>query len=418
MHTAQAEEPRLTVSRPTPSRRSWSRLRRPVPLALFLVPSICFVLVLANGHATLPFQRIVTIEAKMASKSDYFENPEVKKLLLQHGFKVHITRMGSRGIATQDYSKYDIVFPSGQPAGDLITSEQAKVGRPARPHWPFTSPIVLGTYREYAETLRARGVAEPQTGTGKPLYYTLDMRKFLDLSKGDAAHKTGYRWDDIDIGVHGGISNGNRILAQTSDICQSNSGGTYLGLVSFVENGNDIPEDKAEALAVAKKIKRLLRGQGLPASEKNETYVSAEGKSISPIAVIYEHQFLAHQIRHKAEQGTVDDERVLLYPSTRFVTEPQLIAFTDDGDRLGRLISEDAEFQRLAMETGFRVRDADSASNSDRLTRYLKDRGIQAPVASKDDTKAVLPDLNLLEYMIEYVGNCPKTQPEIAQAKP
>ncbi|MFD0394397.1 hypothetical protein ACFQ3Z_26960 [Streptomyces nogalater] len=52
----------------------------------------------------------------------------------------------------------------------------------------------------------------------------------------------------------------------------------------------------------------------MPSSEKNETYVSAEGKSISPIAVIYEHQFLAHQIAARSATGHVDTGRVLLYP--------------------------------------------------------------------------------------------------------
>ncbi|MFC9685750.1 hypothetical protein ACFTZL_39165, partial [Streptomyces sp. NPDC056948] len=40
-------------------------------------------------------------------------------------------------------------------------------------------------------------------------------------------------------------------------------------------------------------------------------------------------------VAYRAELSVRVDERVLLYPSTRFVTEPQLVALTGDGARLG-----------------------------------------------------------------------------------
>ncbi|MEV6803608.1 hypothetical protein [Streptomyces sp. NPDC051132] len=406
-------EPRLPVGAPAvvPPRRS--PVRRLLPRVVAAVTALCAIVVLAEGHAALPFARIVTIRAKMASKADFFEDPEVRRLLVRHGFRVQLTRMGSRGIATQRYDGYDIVFPSGQPAADLITGERAAEGHPATTYRPFVSPIVLGTYREYAETLQEAGIATPLPGVpagAEPLYYSLDMQRFL------AASAAGRRWDDLGTDARGhrvgidrhGIHNGNKVLAQTSDICQANSAGTYLGLVSYVWNHADIPQSPPEAIRFAERVRLLLNDQGMPSSEKNETYLSAEGKSISPIAVIYEHQFLAHQIAARAATGHVDGERVLLYPSARFVTEPQLIALTPHGDELGELITRDPALQRRAMELGFRVRDAEGGSaTSDALTRFLGEHGIQAPVLSDDDTKAVLPRLDLLERMIEKVGDCP-----------
>ncbi|WP_309485430.1 hypothetical protein [Streptomyces sp. WELS2] len=412
-----SREPRLKVGAPAVAPVRRSAVRRLLPRAVAVATALCAIVVLVQGHAALPFQRIVTIEAKMASKADFFEDPEVRRLLVRHGYRVHLTRMGSRGIATQRYDGYDIVFPSGQPAADLITSRRAAEGHPATTYRPFVSPIVLGTYREYAETLREAGIATPLPGVpagAKPMYYSLDMRKFLGASA------AGRRWDDLGTDRRGrrvgigryGIHNGNKVLAQTSDICQANSAGTYLGLVSYVWNHEDIPQTPAEATRFAERVRLLLNDQGMPSSEKNETYVSAEGKSISPIAVIYEHQFLAHQIATRSATGHVDAERVLLYPSARFVTEPQLIALTPRGDALGDLITRDPALQRRAMELGFRVRDAQGGSaTSDALTRFLTGRGIQAPVLSDDDTKAVLPRLDLLERMIETVGDCPPAAP-------
>ncbi|MFJ9869319.1 hypothetical protein [Streptomyces sp. NPDC101165] len=399
----QTGEPRLKVGAPTvlPSRRS--RVRRLAPRAVAAATALCALVVFVQEHVTLPFTRIVTIEAKMASKADYFEDPEVQRLLVRHGFRVHITRMGSRGIAVQNYDSYDVVFPSGQPAADLITKRRATEGRPATTYRPFVSPIVLGTYREYAETLQEAGIATPLPGVpagAKPLYYSLDMEKFLRTTA------DGRRWDSLGVERHG-IHNGNKVLAQTSDICEANSAGTYLGLVSYVWNHDNIPQNATEATRFAERIRLLLNDQGMPSSEKNETYVSAEGKSISPIAVIYEHQFLAHQLAARADSGHVDSERVLLYPSAQTVTEPQLIALTPEGSRLGDLITTDPALQKRAMELGFRVRDAaGAASTSDALSRFLRARHIQAPVLSADDTKAVLPRLELLERMIEVVGDC------------
>ncbi|MFF4754660.1 hypothetical protein ACWD5R_25855 [Streptomyces sp. NPDC002514] len=178
-----------------------------------------------------------------------------------------------------------------------------------------------------------------------------------------------------------------------------------------MEKGNEIPKTEAEADELARRIKPVLIAQGMPSFEKNQTYLSPEGKSIAPIAVIYEHQFLAHQIQHQAKEGAVDGERVLLYPSTRFITEPKLIALSDDGDRLGKLVSDDPELQKRAMELGFRLRDTDSGFTSVQLTQFLESRDIPAPVTSDDDTRAVLPELGLLERMIEIVGECDTGDP-------
>ena len=393
-----SEEPRLVVNRP-----ERSRLRRTLALTL-PVPVVGLVLLLASGHLLMPLDRVVTIEAKMASKRDFFEDPEVRRILMEHGFRVHITNMGSRDIANQDVQGYDVVFPSGQPAADLITKRRAEAGNPVLTYRPFVSPIVLGTYRAYAETLKDAGVAKAQRNGsvgGKPLYYTLTMAKFLKLTEDSK------RWDKVGITKHR-VRNGNKILAQTSNICQANSGGTYLGLVAFVQHGNDAPNGMDEAVELAQEIKPLLVEQGLPASEMAETYLSPNGKSISPIAVFYEHQYLAHQIRYQKAKGRPDTDRVLLYPDTRFVTEPQLVALTKDGERLGELVTKNSELQARAVELGFRPRDATADEMSDQLAEYLTDRHIQAPVTSADDTKAVLPSLSVLERMIQIVGDCPE----------
>jgi hypothetical protein len=161
------EEPYLTI-RHRPSgfflrrRFLWSFL----PVTLVAVVGVALLLV--SGNALLPFEPTVTVEGKMASKTDYFLDEEVQRILLKHHLRVHITTAGSRDIATHDISAYDFVFPSGAPAGNLILSRLKAQGRSTTVYKPFTSPIVLATYREYPEALRAAGVATAQTDPSQP----------------------------------------------------------------------------------------------------------------------------------------------------------------------------------------------------------------------------------------------------------
>ncbi|MFF3375387.1 hypothetical protein ACFYXF_20860 [Streptomyces sp. NPDC002680] len=389
------EEPGLTTRR----RRARRRLPRHVVVAMPLALA-GLISLLVSGNALRPFERITTIQAKMASKSDYFKDPEVQRLLLRHGIRVEIQRLGSRGIAQQSLKGMDVVFPSGQPAAKIILDKENRTLDSVR---PFVTPLVLATFRDYAETLEAKGVAEPQKSGGDTLYYNLDMDKFADLLDGASADT----WNAIGFDdVNKGESNGGRVLVRTSSVCESNSAGTYLSILSFVENGQRVPVAEDQALDLAKQVKPLINLQGMWSDEQADSYFSGEGESIAPIAVIYEHQYLAHQLAYYERHKKQDTQRVLLYPTPYALTEPQLIGLTDDGDRLVEIIRTDAELRQRATELGFRVRFSGEEGSSDQLNAYLREHGIQVPARNRDQTKVDIPDLNVLEQIIDYVGNC------------
>src|SRR5262249_140460 len=266
-----------------------------------------------SGNLLLPFDPTVTLEGKMASKAALFEDEEFQRLLLKHHIRVHVTRTGSREVATHDIERYDFVFPSGRPSANIIESDRSTQNRYFQTWRLFSSPIVLATYREYAETLAESGVASRQDpGQGRPLYYTLDMERFLDLER------NGRTWNGIGIGRQRNeqgqtVANGNRVLAHNPNVCISNSGGTYLALVAFVENKEN-PPDEADAAQVAQKIKPLLTAQGMPEQDLFRSYATPEGKGAAPIIVVYEHQYLAYQLQYQERAGLPDTERVLLYP--------------------------------------------------------------------------------------------------------
>ncbi|MFD0314706.1 hypothetical protein [Streptomyces flavalbus] len=409
-------EPRLA----TRQRRTRRQIPRHVAVALPLALA-GLISLLVTGNTLRPFETITTIDARMASKSDYFRDPEVQRLLLEHGLRVDVRRLGSRGIATQSLKGMDVVFPSGQPAAKLILDRQDRSVRSVR---PFVTPLVLATFRGYAETLVRAGVAhrQPAENGAKSLYYDLDMTKFthlLDGADGPPAHHDGEdadadHWNGIGYDELTGRSNSGRVLVRTSNVCESNAAGTYLSILAFVANGNSTPGAEhtdeagraAEVRAVGRRIKPLISLQGMWADEQAESYFSDIGESIAPISVIYEHQYLAHQIAHHDRYGTQDDQRVLLYPTPYALTEPQLIGLTDDGDRLVRLIEQDPELRRRAIELGFRVRFSGEDGTSEQLNAYLRDHGIQAPAPNPDQSKVYEPDLEVLEEIIDYVGDC------------
>ncbi|MET7622074.1 hypothetical protein [Streptomyces sp. NPDC005408] len=392
------EEPRLPVrSTSVWAQRSFLLVFLPA-LALALIG---IAVLSVSGNILLPFQKVVTLEGKMASKREFFEDKEVQRLLLKHHYKIHITSTGSREVAIRDISTYDFVFPSGQPAGDLITNQRAAAGEFGKVHRPFVSPIVLPTYRAYAETLAAAGLATAQTGSGdKPLYYTLKTKKLLD----EIDKKS--RWSDIGI-QNRGVINTNRILVQSPDVCDSNSAGTYLALVAFTwrGTGDDIPSSDKAADQRARAIKPLME-QGMPASDVFRTYISPEGKAIAPVVVAYEHQFLTYQAQYKAEKQQLDSDRVLLYPDSQFVTQPQFIALNKESDKLGELITDDPELRQRALELGFRTLDPTGEVEGDRLTEFLEERDIPVPSIRQDDTHTAMPKLRYLERMISIVGEC------------
>ncbi|TDC77375.1 hypothetical protein E1283_07500 [Streptomyces hainanensis] len=356
------------------------------------------LLLSVGGVLPLPFERVVTLEGRAASRTEFFEDAEVRRILLRHHIEVRMTRApGSRAMANGNLDGYDFVFPSGQPAAELVSEEFPE----ANVHRPFLTPIVLATFRPYAEALVAHGIATPQpTPRGDaPLYYELDMDAFL------SATERGTRWTDLDIQRYG-AANENIVLAHTSDFCASNSAAAYLSLVAFTRNGQKVPDDPAEADTVAADIKPLLVGQGMGSGDRLRSYTSREGEAVAPIVVLYENQFLTYQVGEQAQRGAVDEERVLLYPTSRSVSQPQLIALTPEGDRLGRLIVNDPELRRRALELGYQVLEPTNGTvDAEQLDGFLADRGIPAPWV-RETTQARLPDLTYLERMIGIVGEC------------
>jgi hypothetical protein len=392
------EEPSLTIPRPP---RFWAR---PFgwPFAVAAVVAAVGLLGLGlqpDGPAADP---IITLKGIMASKRDFFEDPAVQRLLLeQHHIRVEVTPRGSREVALEVIAqpdRYDFAFPSGQPTADLIKKDRSQKSLYNNQTRLFTSPIVLASYHDYAATLAGKEVAEPHGPTReKPLYYTLDTAEFIKLGE------QGKTWNDIGIKP---VKNGNRVLARTPGACRANSAGTYVGLVAFVKNGLKPAQTEAEVDQLAEQIKPLITATGMAESDLFEAYVTPEGKSQGPIVVVYEHQYFAYQLDRQRRTGTPDTDRVLLYPSQEFQTDPEFISLNEEAERLAEVLDSDPDLRKRMMELGYRVLDGTSTTGTEQLFQYLNANGVPVPAERSDLTRAELPELDLLEKLIRTAGRC------------
>jgi hypothetical protein len=393
-------EPELKV--PSPPGPYYLRRKFLIRLAaLAVLPLTGAGVLVREDKWALPLSRVEVVKGKVASKREFLEDPKVQRILMKHGIRLELTTSSSREIAVNSLDGLDFAFPSGQPGAMMIVEKRRAQHLPAEPYSPFLSPIVLATFRDYAETLRDNGVARPLHGDDS-LYYELDLNAFIDLTR------TGRTWNNLGITRYG-PANGNRVLANTPDICASNSGATYLGMVAYAVNGNRVVQTPAEADAVAEKIKPLLTEQGLPSQQIFEVYVGPDGRQRGPIVVVYEHQFFTYQLDRRARSADVDRERVLMYPQHGYLALPQLIAFTPAGNRLGHLITNDPELRGRAAELGFRLYPRHGVESGAELRALLEQQGIPTPVmAGPDDSQTRLPILALLDRMVVKIG-CPES---------
>lgn len=98
---------------------------------------------------------------------------------------------------------------------------------------------------------------------------------------------------------------------------------------------------------------------------------------------------------------------MLLYPDAHHHAEPWLIAFSEAGEQVGRLLQENPDLQRRALELGFRLGRAGSAS----VGTVLAERGIPVGNPGQGDTEAYVAKPAALATMIGELGDCPSGVP-------
>ena len=359
-------------------------MKRPlnILLTVLLLAGLGFgIYVSVRGQLTA--RSVVTVRGVIGSeKEDFFRDPEVIAALLKRQFRVEYQKAGSREIAGRDLSGLDFAFPAGVPAADALK----KRVKPQQTYDVFYTPVVVASFQPVVKILEVNGLAKLNGAYGPldtPLpaqYGTLNMPALLKVMA------AGTRWNALKGSA--AYPSSRSVLVSTTDVRKSNSAAMYLALVSSVLNGGQVAQASSLG-ALMPQVAPLFLRQGYQESSSAGPFedYQALGAGKTPLVNIYESQFLA-----AAREKTLPQGAVLLYPQPGIFTKHVLIPLTPAGARLGEVLTNDPELQRLAARSGYRTRDAAL------FLSQVKAAGVSVP-ASLLDT-ADLPSQEVMEAMI------------------
>jgi hypothetical protein len=350
-----------------------------------LGPLLLAVLVIGVGAAIffsvtqqVALSQVVTVKGLIGSEKEaFFTDPKVVEALRKGGVEVQYTKAGSRTIANTDLSKYDFAFPAGVPAASQIR----KTHPSAKAYDEFFTPMVVASWKVIADILVDNGYAVKQGG-----YYTLDMAKYLDLVNKNT------RWSALN--NSSAYSVNKSILISSTDVTQSNSAAMYLSLASYVANGNNVVQSEEDVQRVLPLVGPLFLKQGFTEYSSEvpfQDYVSM-GPGKAPMVMIYESQY----INQAAQPNGISNDMALIYPEPTIYSKHTLVALTPNGQKLGELLQNDPELQRLAVENGFRN------TKTELFKQVKKDHNLTLP----DTLINVIdpPSYDFLEEMIVTIG--------------
>ena len=353
-------------------------------LAVLLVAGIVLAVTWGRGGGGLGSSRTTVVQGVIGSeKKPFFDDPEVQAVFARNGLDVQVRTAGSRQIATSvDLTGVDFVFPSSAPAAEKL---KATTGR-STSYAPFYSPMALATFAPIAQLLASAGVAH-QDANGQWLF---DVGAYLD----EVADGT--RWNELP-GADTLYDTSRSLLVSSTDIRTSNSAAMYLSIASYVANGDNVVATAAQRDAVIDAMAGLFLQQGYSASSSEEPFDDYLSQRIGskPLVMVYEAQFLGRQM-NDATKSSITPDMVLMYPSPTVLSKHTLIPLTDAGDQVGRLLTQDADLQRLAAQYGFRP--ADSAV----FVATLQAHGLAVPPTPVDVIEP--PSYETLEAMIEEIS--------------
>jgi hypothetical protein len=239
--------------------------------------------------------------------------------------------------------------------------------------------MAIASWEPIARLLEANGIAQDQSG-----YFTLDMERYLQLIS------DGKRWSDLERNTDYPVNKS--ILISSTDVRRSNSAAMYLGLSSFVANGNSVVQNQSEADNVMPLMEDLFLKQGYVEYSSQEPFKDylIMGMGKAPMVMIYEAQFIYQAAT--PDSGLMPD-MVLMYPEPTVFSKHILIPLSEGGERLGELLQEDAELKRLAIEHGFRNDDVDY------FRKFSTDHQVALPDAIVNVVEP--PSYEVLEHMIQ-----------------
>lgn len=314
-----------------------------------------------------------------SEKKPFFDDPRVRARFVCAGLEVTVDPSGSREmLAAIDRGGFGFAFPSSTPTAEKIMRDKSITERFA----PFSTPMVVATFRPIVEVLTRAGIVHPGTD-GTPV---VDVEKLLQ------AARNGTRWDQLPGNVEYKFPKA--VLLSTTDPQDSNSAIMYLSIASYVANGSAVVATEEQARHVLPDLCRLIVGQGIKPETSQvlfDYYLQVGGMGRTPMALVYEAQ-VATAV--PAPQQFMTGDRVELYPAPTVYSRHTLVPLDDAGGRVGHALVDDPELARLAAEHGFRP-----------------ERPTDLPISNRPTPGFVVepPEFEILESMLSALATATKS---------
>ena len=362
-----------------------------IVLALVLIVGVGFGIV-SSIQGSLGPAPITLVGLIGSEKGPFFADDRVNAALKRGGFIVKVSTAGSRQIAGADLSKDDFAFPAGAPAGDKIRTDHPG----SQAFVPFYTPMAIATWKPIVDLLTAAGVIHAAGGVT-----TFDMSAYLKLVNQNT------RWKDLPGNTAYAVNKS--ILITSTDVRTSNSAAMYLGLTSYVANGDNIVQNNGALNGLADGLAPIFLRQGFVANSTEEPFDDylVQGMGKAPLVMIYESQFIQ---RAAAADGSITSDMELVYPDPTILSKHTFVGLDANGIRLGEFLTNDPEIRSLATDYGFRTTDTAA------FDKLVADHQLAVPNTLIDVIDP--PTYETLEAMItrieaDYDGGLPSAAPSI-----
>ncbi len=288
-----------------------------------------------------------------SAKFNFLKDAKLVELLAKEGIEVELTKSGAFAQDVARANEFDAVWPAGANAAtDFSQAWKAPSTYPV-----FSTPLAVASWKALSPVLAANGLAKMSGAHGD-----FFLEKALPLMQGAK------RWNQLQGNTAFDVNRG--FLVNTPDVRKSTTGALYIATLGYILNGSEAPQDVKKGEELAAKLASLITRQGFQEGTLSgpfEDYIG-QGMGKAPLVLIYESQFVEAK-----RDGKLKDAHVLLYPQPGLVLKHVLVARTEAGKKLGDILANNPEAQKIAAAYGFRTNNPAVFADS------MKQLGLDAP---------------------------------------
>ncbi len=316
--------------------------RQKVGLAILAAITIAFLLwyFLVRPNGSDGPESITVVGYGGAVKAQFFENPEVTRILLEkYGITVDIKPDSTNNVLCKvPLEGTDFLWAGDQ--SQIETYEECRGRSDPYVNPVFNTPLVIYSWSDITDVLIDEGVVT----VGTDGVYRADMVALWSLID------SGQTWDDL--GLNGRHS---RVLVATTNPASSTSGQMFMGLLANTMNCLEVVSSTT-VQAVLPHVHEYVPLLGfVPDSSAQlfSLYIS-QGEGAYPLVALLESQIIESVVENPEMIDQVQDRIRIIYPEpTVWLTHP-MITLTDEGRLLANALL-DKEIQELGWPNqGFR----------------------------------------------------------------